>query len=293
VNEVRIEPIKTQQGQLHEVLRGLVRQRTAIFGLAVILIFVLIAILAPFIAPHDPIVTSLRHRLAGPSHEHLLGRDELGRDILSRLIFGARISLTIGLISVGIGASVGTVLGAISGYYSGKTDLIIQRFIDILLAFPGLLLAILIIAIAGPGLHNLMIAVGIASIPVYVRLVRGSVLSIKELDYISAAKAAGASNYRIIFRHILPNCLAPLIVLSTLQIATAILWAAGLGFLGLGAQPPTPEWGTMLSRGRVFIRAAPHITIFPGLAIMLSVLGFNLLGDGLRDALDPRMKKIS
>jgi ABC-type dipeptide/oligopeptide/nickel transport system permease subunit len=228
--------------------------------------------------------------LRPPSQDALFGRDELGRDILSRVIHGARISLTIGLIAVTIGALLGTPVGAVSGYYGGKVDLLIQRLIDIMMAFPGILLAIVIVSIMGVGLKNVMLAVGIVSVPTYVRLVRGSVLAIKEQDFVSAAKALGSGDLRIIFRHILPNCLGPLIVQSTLQIATSILWAAGLGFLGLGAQAPTPEWGTMLSRGRLYIWNAYHLTLFPGLAIFLSVLGFNLLGDGLRDALDPRLR---
>ena len=272
-------------------IRRLKRNRMAMVGLVIISIFVLCAILAPWIAPHDPLDSSLSHTLQGPSPANPLGRDELGRDILSRILHGARISLSIGLISVAIGALVGVPIGAISGYYGGKIDLIVQRLIDIMLAFPGILMAIVIVSTLGVGLRNVMIAVGIVSIPIYVRLVRGSVLQVKEQEYISSARAVGSSDLRIISRHILPNCLGPIIVQSTLQIATAILWASGLGFLGLGAQPPTPEWGTMLSRGRVYIRVAPHVTIAPGLAILLSVMGFNLLGDGLRDALDPRLKR--
>ncbi len=276
--------------QFRDAIRRLKRNRMAMVGLVVILLLIVCAALAPWIAPHDPTTASLRHALQGPCREYPLGRDELGRDMLSRVLHGARISLSIGLISVAIGVLIGVPVGAISGYYGGKTDLLVQRLIDIMLAFPGILLAIVIVATLGVGLRNVMIAVGIVSIPIYVRLVRGSVLSIRELEYVSSARAIGSSNWRIIFRHILPNCLGPIIVQSTLQIATAILWAAGLGFLGLGAQPPTPEWGTMLSRGRDFIRVAPHVVTFPGLAIVLSVLGFNLFGDGLRDALDPRLK---
>jgi ABC-type dipeptide/oligopeptide/nickel transport system permease subunit len=292
MNEAVTKPKEFKQiSQLQETLRRLKHNRMALIGLLIISIFVLCAALAPWIAPYDPTRASLRHALQKPSSESPLGRDELGRDMLSRIIYGARISLSIGLISVSIGAVIGIPIGAISGYYGGKTDLIVQRLIDIMLAFPGMLLAIVVVSTLGVGLRNVMIAVGIVSIPIYVRLVRGSVLSIKEQEYISAAKALGSGDLRIIFRHILPNCLGPIIVQSTLQIATAILWAAGLGFLGLGAQPPTPEWGTMLSKGRVYIRVAPHVTTFPGLAIVLSVLGFNLLGDGLRDALDPRLKR--
>ena len=272
-------------------IRRLKRNRMAMVGLVIISIFVLCAVLAPWIAPHDPLDPSLPHTLQEPSPANPLGRDELGRDMLSRILHGARISLSIGLISVAIGALIGIPVGAISGYYGGKTDLIIQRLIDIMLAFPGILMAIVLVTILGVGLRNVMIAVGIVSIPIYVRLVRASVIQVKEQEYISSARALGSSDLRIIARHVLPNCLGPIIVQSTLQIATAILWAAGLGFLGLGAQAPTPEWGAMLSRGRVFIRVAPHVTIVPGLAILLSVLGFNLLGDGLRDALDPRLKR--
>jgi len=280
-----------QSSLFRDAIRRLKRNRMAIVGLVIISAFILCAALAPWIAPHDPTDDSLPHALQGPSPANPLGRDELGRDVLSRILHGARVSLSIGLISVAIGALIGIPVGAISGYYGGKTDLIVQRLIDIMLAFPGILLAIVIVSTLGVGLRNVMIAVGIVSIPIYVRLVRGSVLSIRELEYVSSARALGSSDWRIIFRHVLPNCLGPIIVQSTLQIATAILWAAGLGFLGLGAQAPTPEWGTMLSRGRVYIRVAPHITTFPGLAIVLSVLGFNLLGDGLRDALDPRLKR--
>ncbi len=280
-------------GELRRALRRLGRHRLALLGLLIVGIFTVCAILAPWLAPYDPTDASLRERRQPPSWEHPLGTDELGRDLLSRLLWGARISMLIGLIAVGIGVALGVPLGALSGYYGGRFDLLVQRLVDIMLAFPGILLAIAIVAVLGVGLENVMIAVGIASVPIYVRLVRGSILTLKEQEYVLAARALGASDGRIIFRHLLPNCLGPILVQSTLQIATAILWAAGLGFLGLGAQPPTPEWGTMLSKGRVFIRVAPHLTLFPGLAIFLLVLGFNLLGDGLRDALDPRMRKLT
>lgn len=265
------------------------RNRSAMLGLVIVVFFLVIGLLAPWIAPYDPLRSDFARAREGPTRDSPLGRDELGRDILSRLIHGARISLLIGFIAVAIGVLLGVPLGAISGYY-GRFDIFVQRLVDIMLAFPGLLLAIVLISILGVGLANVMIAIGIASIPTYARLVRGSVLSIRELDYVAAAKAVGMGDRRIIFRHILPNCLAPIIVQSTLQIATAILFAAGLGFLGLGAKPPMPEWGVMLSTGRDYLRDWPHIATFPGLAIMLAVLGFNLLGDGLRDALDPRLK---
>ncbi len=262
---------------------------SAMLGLCIVLMFMLVGLLAPWIAPYDPLQPDFGRAREGPSLESPLGRDELGRDILSRIIHGARISLWIGFIAVVIGVALGVPLGAVSGYY-GRLDIFVQRLVDIMLAFPGLLLAIVLISILGVGLSNVMIAVGVASIPTYARLVRGSVLSLRELDYVAAAKALGMRDARIIFRHILPNCLAPIIVQSTLQIATAILFAAGLGFLGLGAKPPMPEWGVMLSTGRDYLRDWPHISTFPGLAIMLSVLGFNLLGDGLRDIFDPRLR---
>lgn len=271
-------------------MKRLTKNRTALVGLIIISLFLLAGLLAPIIAPYDPYAPHLPSKLARPSSEHVLGCDELGRDLLSRILYGARISLFIGTISVSLGLLVGAPLGAISGFYGGKIDLIIQRFIDILMAFPGILLAIMVVSVLGVGLWNAMIAIGVVSIPVYTRLVRGSVLAIREQEYVQAARAIGASDARIILRHIVPNALGPIIVQSSLQVASAILWAAGLGFLGLGARPPLPEWGAMLSRGRVFIRVAPHATIFPGLAIMFSVLGFNLLGDGLRDVLDPRLR---
>ncbi|MEX2501390.1 MAG: ABC transporter permease [Trueperaceae bacterium] len=219
---------------------------------------------------------------------HLLGTDEQGRDLLCRLMHGAWISLFIGLISVGIGVGVGVPFGAITGFLGGATDMIGQRVVDVMLAFPGILLAIVLVATFGTGLTNVMIAVGIASIPIYARLVRGSVLSMKNQEYVEAARAMGKRGMPILFRHVIPNAIAPIIVQSSLQMAVAILFAAGLGFLGLGARPPQPEWGLMLARGREYLAVAPHVATFPGLAIVAVVLGFNLVGDALRDALDPR-----
>ena len=279
-----------KQSELREVLRHLMRNRAAVAGLIIIGVFVLASVLAPLIATHSPTDTSLANRLTSVSAEHWLGTDELGRDLFSRMLYGGRISLGIGLISVAIGAGIGVPLGAVSGYYGGTFDIILQRFIDIMIAFPGILLAIVVVTVLGVGVENVMIATGIASVPIYARLVRGSVLAAKEQSYVAAAHAAGIGNLSIIFRHILPNCLAPIIVQSTFQIATSILWAAGLGFLGLGAQAPTPEWGAILSNGRDYIRTAHHLTTFPGLAILFMVLGFNLVGDGLRDALDPKTR---
>ncbi len=226
----------------------------------------------------------------GPVRLYLLGTDEQGRDLLSRILYGIPISLTIGLVAVGIGLILGVPLGALSAYFGGRVDLLIQRLVDVMLAFPGILLAIVLVAILGPGLENAMIAVGIAAVPIYARLVRGLVLSLKALDYVEAARALGASHTRVLLRHILPNALGPILIQSSLQMAIAILFAAGLGFLGLGARPPEPEWGLMLARGREYLAVAPHVATFPGLAIVGLVLAFNLLGDALRDALDPRSR---
>ncbi len=276
--------------EFRTVIRHLLRNRGAVIGLIIIGLFTLAALFAPILAPHDPTETSLTNRLRPADAEHWMGTDELGRDLLSRMLYGSRISLGIGLISVAIGTGLGVPLGAVSGYLGGRFDIVVQRFIDIMIAFPGILLAIVIVTVLGVGVENVMIATGIASVPIYARLVRGSVLAAKEQSYVTAARAAGIGHASIIFRHILPNCLAPIIVQSTFQIATSILWAAGLGFLGLGAQAPTPEWGAILSNGRDYIRSAHHLTTYPGLAILCMVLGFNLVGDGLRDALDPKMR---
>lgn len=273
------------------VLRRLLRHRAAVLGGTIVLIIVLTALLADVIAPYDPIRGRLADMLQPPSPEHWMGTDEQGRDILSRIIHGSRISLQVGLVAVGISLTTGTLIGAVSAYFGGWFDLLVMRIIDILLAFPSILLAIAITAILGPSLTNAMIAVGIVGMPVYARLVRASVLSLREQDFVQAARAAGGGHGRILWRHILPNALAPLIVQSTLSIGTAMLDAAGLSFLGLGAQPPAPEWGAMLSGAQVYIQLAPWVVTFPGLAIMLAVLGFNLLGDGLRDVLDPRLRR--
>jgi ABC-type dipeptide/oligopeptide/nickel transport system permease subunit len=281
---------RKQKSELRTIGRHLIRNRGALIGLVIIGIFIFGAIFAPLLTSHSPTETDLSNRLQGVSAENWLGTDAVGRDLFSRMLYGGRISLNIGIISVAIGIVVGVPIGAISGYYGGKLDIITQRFIDIMIAFPGILLAIVIVTVLGVGVTNVMIATGIASVPIYARLVRGSVLAAKEQSYVAAAQAAGIKDFSIIFRHILPNCLAPVIVQSTFQIATSILWAAGLGFLGLGAQAPTPEWGAILSNGRDYIRTAHHLTTFPGLAILLMVLGFNLVGDGLRDALDPKAR---
>lgn len=274
----------------HVALRRLRRNRGAMAGLFLVITLAAVAVFANLLAPHDPIKINPDAALRAPGGKNVLGTDPLGRDILSRLIYGARISLRVGLVSVGIAAVCGSTLGLLSGYYGRWADLVVMRLIDLLLAFPNVLLALVIIAILGPSIFNLMIAVGISATPGYARLVRGSVLSAKENVYVEAAVAVGCSDRLIIWRHILPNVLAPVIILSTLGMAGAILTGAALSFLGLGVQPPTPEWGTMLSDGRNYLRKAWWITTFPGLAIMLTVLSINMLGDGLRDALDPRLK---
>lgn len=281
---------RERESELRAVFRHLFRNRGAVIGLAIIGLFVVASLAAPLLTRHSPTETSLTRRLQSSSAEHLLGTDELGRDLLTRMLYGGRISLAIGLISVAIGVFIGVPIGAFSGYYGGKVDMITQRLIDIMIAFPGILLAIVVVTVLGVGVTNVMIATGIASVPIYARLVRGSVLAAKEQSYVTAAQAAGIGDISIIFRHILPNAIAPVIVQSTFQVATAILWAAGLGFLGLGAQAPTPEWGAILSNGREYIRTAHHLTTYPGLAILFMVVGFNLVGDGLRDAIDPKTR---
>lgn len=281
---------KVKKKEISEVWRRLKRNRAAIMGGIIVLLFVSMAILAPWIAPFPPNEGDLGKRLKPPSREHLLGTDPLGRDLLSRVIYGARISLQIQIISVAIALVIGTVLGMIGGYYGGKIDNLIMRLIDILLAFPGIFLAISIIAVLGPGLMNLMLAAGIYSIPQFARIVRGSVVSLKEKEFIEAARAVGEKDRDILLRYLLPNSLAPIIVQTTLRMATVLLTASGLSFLGLGVQPPTPEWGAMLSNARAYLITAPHVATVPGLAIMLVVLGFNLFGDGLRDSLDPRLR---
>jgi len=271
--------------------RRLLRNRSAVAGGVLVLLLAAVAIAAPYLAPYDPLAPSLEDRLSAPSALHWLGTDDLGRDILSRIIYGARASLQVGILAVAFALAAGAVLGIVAGYYGGLMDNLIMRVMDVMLAFPGVLLAIAVVAIMGPSLGNAMVAIGIVSIPVYARIVRSSTLQVKASEYLEAARALGASDLRIILRHVLPNCMAPLIVQATLGIATAILDAAGLSFLGLGAQPPTPEWGAMLSGGRAFLRVAPWVTAFPGIAIVLLVMGFNMFGDGLRDALDPRLKQ--
>ena len=281
---------------LIEQMSQLWRNKTAVAGLLIVSFFIITAIFAPLLSPHSPVETSLYDQLKPPIwHEkgtwkNILGTDDLGRDILSRLIYGARVSLIVSVFSVGIAFVFGTLFGSVAGYYKGALDSVIMRIMDIILAFPYLLLAIVVVAFLGPSLQNCMMAIGITYIPRFARIVRGSVLEESEKDYVTAARSIGAKDWRIIFIAIIPNCLGPLIVQTTLSFASAILDAAALSFLGLGAQPPTPEWGAMIARSRSLILRASWVMTFPGVAILLAVLGFNLFGDGLRDALDPRLR---
>ena len=283
--------VEQKRGQLWEVWRRLKRNRGSMVGLGVVALLFAMALLAPLVAPYPPNSMDMKARLQAPSAAHLMGTDSYGRDILSRIVFGSRISLFVGFVAVGIGAIFGGVLGAGGGYYGGATDDIIMRCMDVLLAVPAMILAIAIVGALGTNLLNLMIAVGVSQVPRYARIVRASTLSTRGQEFVEAARAIGASDLRIILENILPNCMAPVIVQSTLGVASAILTAAALSFLGLGVQPPTPEWGSMLSAGRQFLRQAPHITLFPGLAIATVVLALNMLGDGLRDSLDPRLRQ--
>ena len=270
--------------------RRLRRNRLAMVGLIIIALLIFCAIFADFIAPYDYAQQDLMIAYQGPSAQHWFGTDEFGRDILSRIIYGSRISLQIGFIAVGISLIFGGFLGAVAGYYGGKLDNLIMRIMDIIMSIPSILLAISIVAALGSSMTNLMIATGVSYIPSYARIVRASILGIKDQEFIEAAKAIGTSDKTIIIRHILPNCLAPIIVQATLGVAFAILTAAGLSFIGLGMAQPTPEWGSMLSSGRTYIRDYWHMTLFPGLAIALTIFALNVLGDGLRDALDPKLR---
>jgi peptide/nickel transport system permease protein len=269
--------------------RRFVSHRLAVVGLALIALLVLLAAFAAQVAPRDPIRQDLPSALTPPSRDFPLGADEFGRCILSRILYGARLSLVVGVLATAIGAVTGILLGLLAGYFP-RLDAPVMRAMEVLLAFPSILLAIAIVAALGPSLVNVMIAVGLRSIPSFARLTRSMVLSLKELDFVQGVHALGAGHGRVLFRHILPNSVSPLLVFSSMQVATSILLAAILSFLGLGVQPPTPEWGKMVSDGRSYLLDAPHVSLFPGIAIFLTVMGFNCLGDGLRDALDPRMR---
>ena len=269
-----------KRGQFKETWRRLKKNRMAMIGLTVVVFLVLISIFADVLFDYDTVVIkqNTQIRLQGPSAEHWLGTDEFGRDILARLVHGSRVSLSVGVV-------------AAAGFYGGTIDNVIMRFMDILLAVPSLLLSITIVSALGPSIINLMLAIAISSLPGYARIVRASVLTVKDQEFVEAAKCIGANNFEIILSHIIPNCMAPIIVQVSLKVASAILSTSGLSFLGLGVKAPTPEWGAMLSGGRAYLRNAPHLTIFPGIAIIITILSLNLLGDGLRDALDPKLKK--
>jgi ABC-type dipeptide/oligopeptide/nickel transport system permease subunit len=266
------------------------RNKAALFGGILIIIYVTSALFAPILFTGNPSAPNLMNSLESPSVDHFLGTDELGRSIMGRIIYGSRVSLLIAVGVVSVGMIIGIPLGLVSGYYRGKVDFIIQRATDTMLAFPGFLLALALVAVLGVGLKNTVISIGISMIPLYIRLVRGCVLSVREEVYVEAARAVGTRDVIILIRHILPNVMVPITVQTSLSMGTAILFAAGLGFLGIGVQPPTPEWGSMLGSARSYLFHAPHVATFPGIAIFLAVLSFNLLGDGLRDALDPRFK---
>lgn len=279
-----------KEGLFTQTWNGLKKNRLAIFGLALIVILILIAAFADFIAPYGVDEQDLTRKFMKPCGEHLFGTDEFGRDIFSRIVYGSRYSLMIGAVAATLSAVIGMLVGSLAGFYGGRADNILMRFIDIMLAIPSTLLGISIVAALGNGIRNVIIAVAIGAVPAYARIVRASILSVKEQEYIEAARSIGASDYRIIMKHILPNCLAPIIVQITMSVAKAILEASALSFIGLGVQPPSAEWGAMLSAGRAYIRKAWWIVTFPGVAIAMIIFGLNLFGDGLRDALDPRLK---
>ncbi len=285
-------PLAFEIRQTPGFLRRFSRQRGVPIVAGLLGIVVIAAITAPIIAPYDPIATAPRESLQGPSLEHLLGTDQLGRDVLSRIIFGSRISIMVGIVAVGLAMVVGVPLGLISGYFGGLIDHVIMRTMDAVIAFPALVLALAIVGALGAGTFQIMVAIGISSVPLYARLTRGQVLTIREQDYVHAARALGASDLRVVARHVLPNSLSPLIVQGSLGVAFAILAEAGLSFLGVGVQPPSPTWGGMLSKALPLIERAPLLSIYPGIAIFVTVLAINTLGDALRDVLDPRLRGV-
>jgi peptide/nickel transport system permease protein len=283
---------RASRGLWGDALRRLIRNKPALLGVFLIAVFVIAAVFAPFLAPYGPQEGNLSDRLQTPSREHIMGTDLQGRDEYSRVLFGAQVSLVAGVASVVMGVLIGGAMGALAGGIGGKVDSVMMRIVDVLLAIPGILLAIGIVAWLGRGLPQIMFAVAIVNVPIFARILRGSLLSLHESDYVTASRSLGASGSRLLFRHMLPNSLTPLIVASTLALATAIIDVAGLGFLGLGPPDPrTPEWGTMLTDSTKFLRQAPWLMFFPGAAIVISAVGFNLLGDGLRESLDPRMRR--
>jgi peptide/nickel transport system permease protein len=286
------EELPPATGIWRDALKRLRRHRLGMFGATIVVILIFTAIFGPYLAPYDPNEIDFSVRFSGPTLAHPLGADDFGRDTLSRIMHGARVSLQVGIIAVSIAATAGTLLGLVAGYAGRVIDEVIMRAMDILFAFPAILLAIAILAALGKGITNAMIAIGIVYIPIFARIARGAVLSVRGEEFVESARAIGARDSRILFRHIFPNSLAPLIVEVTLSLAFAILAEAALSFFGLGTQPPDPSWGRMLSEGRAYFRQSAWMGIFPGLAIMLTVMGFNFLGDGLRDSLDPRLKNV-
>ena len=282
-----------KRSQFVEIWQRLKRNKMAMIGLAILLVLVFCAIFADVLFDYDTVVIKqdIANRLQAPSSAHWFGTDEFGRDILARLVHGARVSLVVGTVSVSIALIIGGTLGAFAGFYGGMVDMVIMRVMDVFLAVPSILLSMTIVAALGTDLFYVMLAIGISSVPNYARIVRAAVMGVKDQEFVEASRAMGASNATIIFKEVIPNCLAPIIVQVTLSVAGAILSTASLSFIGLGVQPPSPEWGAMLSSGRQYMRDALHLTLFPGLAIVITILALNLLGDGLRDALDPRLKQ--
>jgi peptide/nickel transport system permease protein len=286
------EHSERRAGGSRDFFRGLVARRIVIFGMIVVVILVITAIFGPWIAPYQPNETDVQNTHAGPSAQHWLGTDSVGRDTFSRLIYGARTSMLVSLVALAVAAILGVGLGLIAGYFGKMTYAVIMRIMDAMMTVPMILMALTIAAVLGSGLVNVIIALGIALVPAYARLMCGQVLSVRENEYVSAARSVGASNTRIMLRHVLPNCLAPLIVMMTLQLGTTILAEAGLSFLGVGVQPPTASWGSMVSDGYQYLSSDPLLSLLPGFAIMLVVFSFNMVGDGLRDALDPRLRNV-
>jgi len=287
------EQVITRRPSFRRTLLGrLLRNRLALVGMIITAIVVIVAVFAPWIAPYNPIQIDLLHRLETPSASHWMGVDHLGRDIFSRVVYGARISLQVGVVSVALGTVLGLIFGALSGWVGGRFDSIVMSIMDAIYAFPAILLALALVAAFGPGLITVMTAIAIVRIPIFARTVRGSVLAEREVEYITAARTIGVRSGRILVRHVFPNIMAPMIVVTTTYFATAIVVEASLSFLGLGVPPPAASWGVMLNDGRQYMAANPHVVIYPGLAISLTVLGFNLLGEGLRDVLDPRLRNL-
>lgn len=286
------EPISEHRSRLRATVETVLQNRLAVIGIGVLAVLVIVAIFAPLIAPYEINDVNISDRFSPPSSDYLFGTDELGRDIFSRVVIAARVSLRVGFIAVGIALAIGVPIGLVSGYYGGGVDSLLMRVMDVLFSFPAILLAIAILAVLGPGVGNAMVAIGIVYTPIFARITRGSVLGVKNQVFVTAARSLGAKDGRILRTHILPNVVAPIIVQTSLSLAFAILSEAALSFLGLGVQPPDPAWGRMLADGRSFFQDAPWMAIFPGLAILLTVMAFNFVGDGLRDALDPQQRSV-